>query len=81
MSQFQRKQHESVAIAHVTSSSEADLLRLTLVANGFEAVVSASSYIPSVDFVQGLQVSVRAEDAEAARKLLKKLNLPSSTLD
>ena len=76
MSQFQRQRHESVVVAQVTSAADADLLRITLVANGFEAVVSASSTIPSVDFVEGIQVSVRAEDAEAARELLKKLNLP-----
>jgi hypothetical protein len=75
MSQFSRYERESAVIASAASSSEADLLRLTLVANGFQAMVSASSSYPSIDFVQGIQVSVRAEDADAARKLLKKLDL------
>ena len=75
MSQFSRDERQTVVIANAATPSEADLLRLTLVANGFDAMVAASSYIPSVDFVQGIQVSVRAEDAEAASKLLKKLNL------
>lgn len=75
MSQFSRDERETVVIANAATPSEADLLRLTLVANGFHPMVSASSSIPPVDFVQGIQVSVRAEDAEAARKLLKKLNL------
>lgn len=75
MSQFSRDERQTVVIANAATPSEADLLRLTLVANGFQAMVSASSYIPSVDFVQGIQVSVRTEDSEAARKLLKKLNL------
>jgi hypothetical protein len=75
MSQFSRDERETVVIASAATPSEADLLRLTLVANGVQAMVSAASYFPSVDFVQGIQVSVRAEDADAARKLLKKLNL------
>ena len=54
---------------------DADLIRLTLAINGIDAVVSPSSVFPSVDFVQGLRVSVRSTDEEAALAIVRGLPL------
>ena len=74
VSEYVRDEQQTVVV-QVKTQAEADLLRVTLVANGIDAFVSPSSYIPSVDWVQGLQVAVRSEDAEAARSLLRGLKL------
>ncbi len=62
-------------VAEVRSASDADFLKLTLAVHGIDALVSAPSVFPSVDFVQGLTVSVRASDEEAARGIVRSLSL------
>ena len=61
-------------VATAETQSEAELLKMTLAAHGFQAVVSpAFSDYPSVDFVEGVNVSVLAADEQAVRELLAHL--------
>ena len=79
MTEFQQEQQQTVVVATFHSSTEAELVRLTLAANGIQALVSASaSQYPSIDFVEGVNVMVGAADAEAARNILKKLEKPEA---
>ena len=57
-------------VASVPTSSEADFLRISLAVRGIEAMVSPASVYPSVDFVEGLRITVRASDEDAAREIL-----------
>ena len=57
-------------VASVPTSSEADFLRISLAVRGIEAMVSPASVYPSVDFVEGLRITVRASDEDDARELL-----------
>jgi hypothetical protein len=75
VSWYERQQEGRVVIAEVRTAQEADLVRLTLAINGIDAVVSPSSVFPSVDFVQGLRVTVRASDEEAALVIVQGLAL------
>jgi len=53
---------------------------MTLAAHGYQAVVSAAfPAYPSVDFVEGVNVSVLAADEEAVRALIAKLKLEGLT--
>ncbi len=62
-------------VASVPTSSEADFLRISLAVRGIEAMVSPASVYPSVDFVQGLRITVRASDADDAREILALLGV------
>jgi hypothetical protein len=78
VAQYQRQQ-QTVVVASVPSATEAELVRLTLAANGIQALVSASaSQYPSIDFVEGVNVLVSQADAEAAREILRKLGQPGA---
>ena len=68
-------------IAEVRTAQDADLVRLTLAINGIDAVVSPSSVFPSVDFVQGLRVTVRASDEEAATGIVQGLGMSEPEVD
>ena len=57
-------------VASVPTSSEADFLRISLAVRGIEAMVSPASVYPSVDFVEGLRITVRASDEDGAREIL-----------
>jgi hypothetical protein len=70
VSWHQREQERRVVVASVPTSSEADLLRISLAVNGIEAMVTPASVYPSVDFVEGLRITVRASDEDAAREIL-----------
>jgi hypothetical protein len=70
MSWQQREQERRVVVASVPTSSEADFLRISLAVRGIEAMVSPASVYPSVDFVQGLRITVRASDEADAREIL-----------
>jgi hypothetical protein len=66
-----RQEQQSVVVATAPTASEAEFVQMTLIAHGIEAVVSPRDLAhPSLDFVQGVRVSVRPEDVEAARALL-----------
>jgi uncharacterized protein YbjT (DUF2867 family) len=75
VSWYERQQERRVVVAEVRTARDADLVRLTLAINGIDAVVSPSSVFPSVDFVQGLRVTVRASDEQAALGLVQGLAL------
>jgi hypothetical protein len=66
----QREQERRVVVASVPTTSEADFLRISLAVRGIEAMVSPASVYPSVDFVEGLRITVRASDEDAAREIL-----------
>lgn len=70
MSWYQREQEQRVVVAEVTNAAEADFLRISLAVHGIDAAVSAASVVPSVDFVQGLRITVRRSDEDAARAIL-----------
>lgn len=57
-------------VASVPTSSEADFLRISLAVRGIEAMVSPASVYPSIDFVEGLRITVRASDEDGAREVL-----------
>jgi len=57
-------------VASVPTSSEADFLRISLAVRGIEAMVSPTSVYPSIDFVEGLRITVRASDEDGAREIL-----------
>ncbi len=57
-------------VASVPTTSEADFLRISLAVRGIEAMVSPASVYPSVDFVEGLRITVRASDEDDAREIL-----------
>jgi len=66
----QREQERRVVVASVPTSSEADFLRISLAVRGIEAMVSSVSVYPSIDFVEGLRITVRASDEDGAREIL-----------
>jgi hypothetical protein len=66
----QREQERRVVVASVPTSSEADFLRISLAVRGIEAMVSPASVYPSIDFVEGLRITVRATDEDGAREIL-----------
>jgi len=66
----QREQERRVVVASVPTSSEADFLRISLAVRGIEAMVSPTSVYPSIDFVEGLRITVRASDEDGAREIL-----------
>ena len=57
-------------VASVPTSSEADFLRISLAVRGIEAMVSPTSVYPSIDFFEGLRITVRASDEDGAREIL-----------
>jgi hypothetical protein len=69
--QVQRQQQEPVIVA--SSQGTADLLAATLRVNGIEAMTTIASAIPSLDWVEGVAVTVTDADAELARELLRDL--------
>jgi hypothetical protein len=66
----QREQERRVVVASVPTSSEADFLRISLAVRGIEAMVSPASVYLSIDFVEGLRITVRASDEDGAREIL-----------
>ena len=68
-------------VASVPTSSEADFLRISLAVRGIEAMVSPASVYPSVDFVEGLRITVRASDESDAREILGLLGVDDSAPD
>jgi hypothetical protein len=74
----QREQERRVVVASVPTSSEADFLRISLAVRGIEAMVSPTSVYPSVDFVEGLRITVRASDADDAREILGLLGVDAA---
>lgn len=78
MSAFRHEQGKSVVVAEVRTAAQAEVIKMTLAAHGFQAVVSPSfPAYPSVDFVEGRRVSVLAADEHAVRDVLRRLGMGS----
>jgi hypothetical protein len=76
VSAYRYEQERRVVVATTRTPAEAEMIKMTLAAHGYQATVSASfAAHPSVDFVEGLRVQVMAADEEAVRELLRKLRL------
>jgi hypothetical protein len=81
MSMYQRQQDGTVVVAAFATFASAELIQMTLAANGYRAVVRARSIVyPSIDAVEGADVSVAESDAEKVLKLLQALQMPDDTL-
>jgi hypothetical protein len=82
VSAFRHEQDQrSVVVATTRASTDAEFIKVTLAVHGIAAAVSAwSAVFPSIDFVEGARVSVRASDAEAARRVLNDLGLARDEL-
>lgn len=66
-----RDEQPSVVVATRSTSASAEFVQMTLAAHGVSAVMAARDLAhPSIDFVQGIDVSVRPQDEELARALL-----------
>jgi len=82
MTVYRRQEDGSVVVATFASFASAELIRTTLAANGFRSVVRARSVVyPSIDAVEGADISVAESDAEAVLKLLRALQMPQDTVD
>jgi hypothetical protein len=68
----QVEQREVVPVA-VVNDTQADLLVMTLRANGIEASAPSVSAFPSLDWAEGRAISVRVEAAAEAAELLRGL--------
>jgi hypothetical protein len=66
---------DTVVVAVARNAAEALFIRSTLEAHDIAASTSASDPAhPSIDFVQGVRVSVAAEQEHAAREVLGRLD-------
>jgi hypothetical protein len=72
-----RQEEKTVVIASVVSAARAEFLQVTLAAHGITSSYAPFSMYPSVDFVEGVGVSVRIEDELRARQILSTLGLDS----
>ena len=82
MSIYRRQEDGTVVVASFASFASAELIKTTLAANGYRAIVRARSIVyPSIDAVEGADVSVAESEAEAVVKLLRALRMPEDTLE
>jgi hypothetical protein len=77
--QVQRQEQEAVVV--VASQASADLLVTTLKVHDIEAMTTLASVYPSIDWVEGVVVTVADVDAERARELLRELGHEPLDLD
>jgi hypothetical protein len=74
MSAYRFERDRMIEVAFAQTEAAAEVIRMTLIANGFEAVLSpAMSGYPSVDFVEGRHILVRMDDEHRVREVLRKL--------
>lgn len=74
MSAYRFEREKLVEVAFARTAAEAELIRMTLVAHGFDAALSpAAAAHPSIDFVEGRHVLVRMEEEHRVREVLRKL--------
>jgi hypothetical protein len=74
MSAYRFERDRMVEVAFANSAAEAEVIRMTLIAHGFEAALSpAAAGYPSIDFVEGRHVLVRMADEHLVREVLRKL--------
>jgi hypothetical protein len=71
----QRSEQEYVTVAVVSTAAEAEFVKMTLLQHGLAAYASAADPMhPSLNFVDGVHVSVPAEDEEEALALLGRVH-------
>lgn len=74
MSAYRFEQEKMVEVAVVHTQSEAELLKMTLAAHGFQVQISApSSVYPSIDFVEGRHILARMSEEHLVRDVLRRL--------
>ncbi len=82
MTIYRRQEDGTVVVAAFRTFESAELIRMTLAANGFRAVVRARSVVyPSIDVVEGADVSVAESDAQDVLKLLRALQMPEDSVE
>jgi hypothetical protein len=81
MGSYQQQQN-TVVVATEKTTSQAELLQMTLAAHGIAATVTprAAGY-PSVDFVEGIGVLVSPEDEQLARDILSGVGVRAETTE
>ena len=74
MSAYRFEQEKMVEVAVAHTQAEAELLKITLAAHGFQVQISAASAgYPSIDFVEGRHILARMSEAHLVRDVLRKL--------
>ena len=75
MAAYRYEQSRSVVVAATQTMADAEVIKATLAAYGYDCWIGPRSPYPSIDFVEGLAVSVVAANEAAVRALLAKLGL------
>ena len=75
MSAYRFEQKKSVVVATTQTMADAEVIKATLAAYGFDCWIGPRSPYPSVDFVEGLAISVVGPNEAAVRALLAKIGL------
>jgi hypothetical protein len=75
MSAYRHEQGKSVVVATTQTMAQAEVIKATLAAYGYDCWIGPRSPYPSVDFVEGLAVSVVSANEAAVRAILSKLGL------
>jgi len=71
-------QQQTVVVATERTTSQAELLQMTLAAHGISATIGPrDAAYPSLDFVAGIGVLVSPEDEQLARDILAGVGLTS----
>ena len=71
-----------MVVAAFATFESAELIKTTLAANGFRSVVRARSVVyPSIDAVEGADISVSEKDAEQVVQLLQALQMPADVIE
>ena len=71
---YRFEREKMVEVAFARTQAEAEVIRMTLVANGFDAALSPAAVAhPSIDFVEGRHILVRMEEEHRVREVLRKL--------
>jgi hypothetical protein len=81
MSAYRYEQQKSVVVAATQTMADAEVIKATLAAYGYDCWIGPRSPYPSIDFVEGLAVSVVAANEAAVRALLAKLGLSGNDPD
>ncbi|MFY9587683.1 MAG: hypothetical protein WAT66_09530 [Actinomycetota bacterium] len=75
MSAYRHEQGSSAVVATTQTMADAEVIKATLAAYGYDCWIGPRAPYPSIDFVEGLAVSVVAANEAAVRALLAKLGL------
>ncbi len=75
MSAYRHEQGKSVVVASTQTMAQAEVIKATLAAYGFDCWIGPRSPYPSIDFVEGMAISVVSANEAAILALLAKLGL------